>query len=85
MENAIVDSVFVHQDGLVELANAPSVRTPACPRMARSVMTCPTKCIEYKPCVMCQQWGTGPYDEERCAECPFKVIPVEELPGLLAS
>ncbi|EPB72212.1 ribose 5-phosphate isomerase A [Ancylostoma ceylanicum] len=44
--------------------------------------TCPTKCIEYKPCVMCQQWGTGPYDEERCAECPFKVIPVEELPEL---
>lgn len=44
--------------------------------------TCPTKCIEYKPCVMCQQWGTGPYDEERCEECPFKVIPVEELPEL---
>ena len=19
--------------------------------------TCPTKCVEYKPCVMCQQWG----------------------------
>ncbi|KAK6041647.1 integrin beta tail domain protein, partial [Cooperia oncophora] len=32
---------------------------------------------------MCQQWGTGPYDEERCAECPFKVIPVEKLPGML--
>ncbi|RCN24689.1 hypothetical protein ANCCAN_29610 [Ancylostoma caninum] len=38
MGSAIVGSVFVHQDGLVELANAPSVRTPACPRMVRSVM-----------------------------------------------
>lgn len=47
--------------------------------------TCPTKCVEYKPCVMCQQWQTGPYDEEKCRECNFKVIPVKELPGLLLS
>ncbi|KAL3123583.1 hypothetical protein niasHT_005128 [Heterodera trifolii] len=44
--------------------------------------TCPTKCVEYKPCVMCQQWGTGPYNETRCSECPFTVIPVDELPVL---
>ena len=44
--------------------------------------TCPSKCVEYKPCVMCQQWGTGPYNESKCAECPFVVIPVEELPEL---
>uniref|UniRef100_A0A8R1DSK3 Integrin beta n=1 Tax=Caenorhabditis japonica TaxID=281687 RepID=A0A8R1DSK3_CAEJA len=44
--------------------------------------TCPTKCIEYKPCVMCQQWKTGPYNESRCDQCPFKVIPVDELPTL---
>ncbi|CAD6200041.1 unnamed protein product [Caenorhabditis auriculariae] len=42
--------------------------------------TCPTKCIEYKPCVMCQQWQTGPFNETRCDQCPFKVIPVDELP-----
>ncbi|CAI5444386.1 unnamed protein product [Caenorhabditis angaria] len=44
--------------------------------------TCPTKCIEYKPCVMCQQWKTGPYNETRCDQCPFTVIPVDELPVL---
>ena len=44
--------------------------------------TCPTKCVEYKPCVMCQQWGTGPYNDSRCADCPFTVIPVKELPVL---
>ncbi|KRY41314.1 integrin beta pat-3 [Trichinella spiralis] len=42
--------------------------------------TCPTKCIEYKPCVMCQQFKTGPYNESMCAQCPFTVIPVDELP-----
>ncbi|GMT19141.1 hypothetical protein PFISCL1PPCAC_10438 [Pristionchus fissidentatus] len=42
--------------------------------------TCPTKCIEYKPCVMCQMWKTGPHNEEKCAECPFTVIEVDELP-----
>ncbi|KAI6234958.1 Integrin beta-PS [Aphelenchoides besseyi] len=47
--------------------------------------TCPTKCVEYKPCVMCQQWGTGPYNESKCAECPFEVIPVKELPVLNVS
>lgn len=47
--------------------------------------TCPSKCVEYKPCVMCQQWGTGPYNETKCAECPFVVIPVEELPQLNVS
>lgn len=47
--------------------------------------TCPTKCVEYKPCVMCQQWGTGPYNESKCAECPFTVIPVKELPVLNVS
>ncbi|CAD5214572.1 unnamed protein product [Bursaphelenchus okinawaensis] len=47
--------------------------------------TCPTKCVEYKPCVMCQQWGTGPYNESKCAECPFTVVPVKELPVLNAS
>lgn len=30
---------------------------------------------------MCQQWKTGPYNETKCAECPFTVIPVKELPG----
>uniref|UniRef100_A0A913I850 Integrin beta n=1 Tax=Strongyloides stercoralis TaxID=6248 RepID=A0A913I850_STRER len=44
--------------------------------------TCPTKCVEYKPCVMCQQWGTGPYNQTKCDECPFTVIPVKELPTL---
>uniref|UniRef100_A0A914YYI0 Integrin beta n=1 Tax=Panagrolaimus superbus TaxID=310955 RepID=A0A914YYI0_9BILA len=44
--------------------------------------TCPSKCVEYKPCVMCQQWGTGIYNESKCAECPFDVIPVKELPVL---
>lgn len=24
---------------------------------------------------MCQQWKTGPYNETKCAECPFTVIP----------
>ncbi|KAI6220095.1 Integrin beta-PS [Aphelenchoides fujianensis] len=47
--------------------------------------TCPTKCVEYKPCVMCQQWQTGPYNESKCAECPFTVIPVKELPVLNVS
>ncbi|KFD52702.1 hypothetical protein M514_06358 [Trichuris suis] len=42
--------------------------------------TCPTKCVEYKPCVMCQQFQTGPYNESMCAQCPFTVIPVDELP-----
>ncbi|TKR65398.1 hypothetical protein L596_025806 [Steinernema carpocapsae] len=42
--------------------------------------TCPTKCVEYKPCVMCQMWGTGPYNDTRCAECNFGVIAVDELP-----
>uniref|UniRef100_A0AC35TMN0 Integrin beta n=1 Tax=Rhabditophanes sp. KR3021 TaxID=114890 RepID=A0AC35TMN0_9BILA len=44
--------------------------------------TCPTKCVEYKPCVMCQQWQTGPYNETKCDDCPFTVIPVKELPVL---
>jgi hypothetical protein len=43
--------------------------------------TCPTKCLEYKPCVMCQQFKTGPYNETQCADCPFTVIPVDELPS----
>lgn len=30
---------------------------------------------------MCQMWKTGPYNETKCAECPFTVIPVDELPG----
>lgn len=30
---------------------------------------------------MCQQWGTGPYNESKCDECPFTVIPVKELPS----
>ena len=47
--------------------------------------TCPSKCVEYKPCVMCQQWHTGPYNETKCEECPFVVIPVEELPKLNVS
>jgi hypothetical protein len=34
---------------------------------------------------MCQQWGTGPYNESKCAECPFDVIPVEQLPELNVS
>ncbi|VDN39298.1 unnamed protein product [Gongylonema pulchrum] len=42
--------------------------------------TCPSKCVEHKPCVMCQQWQTGPYNETQCADCPFTVIPVKELP-----
>uniref|UniRef100_A0A914VH59 Integrin beta n=1 Tax=Plectus sambesii TaxID=2011161 RepID=A0A914VH59_9BILA len=42
--------------------------------------TCPTKCAEYQPCVMCQQFKTGPYDIAKCAACPFTVIPVKELP-----
>ncbi|VDK73831.1 unnamed protein product [Gongylonema pulchrum] len=29
---------------------------------------------------MCQQWQTGPYNETQCADCPFTVIPVKELP-----
>uniref|UniRef100_A0A1I7ZCY2 Integrin_B_tail domain-containing protein n=1 Tax=Steinernema glaseri TaxID=37863 RepID=A0A1I7ZCY2_9BILA len=44
--------------------------------------TCPTKCVEYKPCVMCQMWQSGPYNDTQCAECPFEVIPVDELPVL---
>lgn len=31
---------------------------------------------------MCQQWQTGIYNESKCAECPFEVIPVKELPVL---
>lgn len=31
---------------------------------------------------MCQQFQTGPYDSEKCAGCPFTVIPVKELPGI---
>lgn len=45
--------------------------------------TCPTKCVEYKNCVMCQQWQTGPLNETACDQCEFKVIPVEELPSKL--
>ncbi|VDO82038.1 unnamed protein product [Soboliphyme baturini] len=44
--------------------------------------TCPTKCVEYKPCVMCQQFKTGPYNVSTCAQCPFTVIPVDKLPEL---
>ncbi|EFO18475.1 integrin beta pat-3 [Loa loa] len=44
--------------------------------------TCPSKCVEHKPCVMCQQWQTGPYNETQCDECIFTVIPVKELPVL---
>ncbi|CAJ0578916.1 unnamed protein product, partial [Mesorhabditis spiculigera] len=44
--------------------------------------TCPTKCIEYKPCVMCQTWQTGPYNASKCEDCPFKVEIVEELPKI---
>ncbi|VDD87789.1 unnamed protein product [Enterobius vermicularis] len=45
-----------------------------------SCPTCPKKCVEHKACVQCQQWKTGPYNETMCAQCPFTVIPVDELP-----
>lgn len=50
-------------------------------RNSNNFQTCPSKCVEHKPCVMCQQWQTGPYNETQCDECIFTVIPVSELPG----
>ena len=50
------------------------------------LQTCPNKCTEYRPCVLCQTWQKGPYNETLCEEtkngkeCPFEVIVVDELP-----
>ncbi|PIO74296.1 integrin beta cytoplasmic domain protein [Teladorsagia circumcincta] len=89
MENATVGSVFVHQDGQVVHANVPLAKTLACLQMERSAMVKENVSVAdvaaltvQMPCVMCQQWGTGPYNEEECGECPFTVIPVEKLPEL---
>ncbi|KAI8489904.1 Integrin beta-1 [Branchiostoma belcheri] len=41
--------------------------------------TCPGQCEVFRPCVQCEAFGTGEYDEEECKLCNPKAIIVDEL------
>lgn len=40
---------------------------------------CPSECDINQPCVQCEAFGTGPYNETQCDACPHPIILKEEL------
>lgn len=50
------------------------------------MQTCPGRCSEFKECVQCQMYKTGPLSEEECAaNCTFVPIAVEKVEGIITS
>lgn len=44
--------------------------------------TCSGRCLEFKECVQCQMYKTGPLTEDECANCTFVPSGHEQVEGI---